>query len=113
MTRKVLPIQIFSSSGKSSQKLSIEEERNLSRDQAQQNESRIKQLEEANSRQQLEYETKLNLFDKKLRIRKIQLDEAKTTFIDEKADLTQMRLNLETLLHQVNLIHFSYYSSVP
>lgn len=62
----------------------------------------MKQLEEANNRQQLEYETKLNLFDKKLRIRKIQLDEAKTTFIDEKAGLTQMRLNLETLLHQVN-----------
>ena len=86
-------------------KLSIEEERNLTADHVTKSESRISQLKEMIERSKLETETKSGLMDKKLRIRKLQLEEAKTTFLEEKAEMAQMRVNLETLLHQEQVLH--------
>ena len=86
-------------------KLAIEEERTITRDHVTKSDIRIRQLEESGERVKLEYETKLSLSDKKSRIRKIQLDEAKETFIRDKADLTEMRVNVETLLHQEQVLH--------
>jgi len=86
-------------------KLLTEEERSLTADHVAKSESRISKLEETIERSKLETETKTGLMDKKLRIRKLQLEEAKTTFLEEKAEMAQMRVNLETLLHQEQVLH--------
>ena len=100
-------------------KLLLEEERSITADYTNQANARLKALEQQNSNLKYEYESKINLLDKQLRIRKgknsgyflvllntfsVNLHELKSNFETEKEQQNQARLNLETLLHQEQVI---------
>jgi hypothetical protein len=85
-------------------KLLLEEERSITADYTNQANSQLKALEQQNSNLKYEYESKINLLDKQLRIRKVNMQDLKSNFETEREQLNQARLNLETLLHQEQVI---------
>ena len=101
-------------------KLLLEEERSITADYTNQANAQLKALELQNTNLKYEYESKINLLDKQLRIRKgknsgyflvllqihfsVNLQELKSNFETEKEQQNQARLNLETLLHQEQVI---------
>jgi len=85
-------------------KLLLEEERSITADYTNQANAQLKTLEQQNANLKYEYESKINLLDKQLRIRKINMQDLKSNYELEKEQQNQAKLNLETLLHQEQVI---------
>ena len=85
-------------------KLLLEEERSITADYTNQANAQLKALEQQNSNLKYEYESKINLLDKQLRIRKVNMQDLKSNYELEKEQQNQAKMNLETLLHQEQVI---------
>ena len=85
-------------------KLLLEEERSITADYTNQANAQLKALEQQNSNLKYEYESKINLLDKQLRIRKVNMQDLKSNYELEKEQQNQAKINLETLLHQEQII---------
>ena len=65
-------------------KLLLEEERSITADYTNQANAQLKALEQQNSNLKYEYESKINLLDKQLRIRKVNMQDLKSNYELEK-----------------------------